>query len=136
MPPTQIVLRIQLDEDLHDHYAAQAILAGKEPEAFIVEHLTRTRDYLDANPIYVTGAQAAEIRKILGGRTNSGLALVEGVRRLASWSLTVPPNERVTLELLPAVWEQLYWRARSEQRDPKQAIPELIINAVREKLQV
>lgn len=97
------------------------ISGAPDVETFIAEHLQRTRDYSDADGLWMSGAEAREMRRLLGGRVSTGSKLVEMIRRLTGWKVS-----GAKVELSPARQESVVWWARSMGLKVEDAIPKII----------
>lgn len=116
------VLRVPLPPDLLTYFEAQAMIAGlPDVESAIVRHLERTREYVEPDGLWMSAAEAREVRRLLGGRVNTGSKLVEMIRRLTGWKVS-----GAKVELSPARQESVAWWAKSMQLNVEDAIPKII----------
>lgn len=125
-------VRLDLDADLVAEYEARALAAGvEEVEDYIARHLEITKSRGEADAIYVSGVEAQALRRMLGSQVGKKKSLVEAVKNLVSaqaggWRVEFPPS----------VHEQIQWYAHSLGRPVDEVAQWLILEAVREKLQV
>lgn len=108
-----LLVRIDLPEDLANHFEGLAAARGTTIEAELVSHLQRTRDWCGSAPIFLADAHAAEIRRLLGGRVSTADKLIDMVRRLVTWRVGGHK-----IELSPAKAEALHFYIQSLQQPP------------------
>lgn len=121
------VLRISLPSDLVAHFEVQAFLADNQAiEQYIASHIARTREFVGGEgEMYLTPAEAKEMRQILGGRINTPEKLLDMLRRLMTWKVGGAKVELTTEQQQAVVW----W-AKSAQIRLEDAIPQLTKQAL------
>lgn len=124
-----VQVRVNIPADLLRRFELAAVLAGREVEDQIAAHLDRTIDQTDEAGIWMTGPDAKEMRRILGGRVDTSSKVLEMIRRLTRWNVN-----GLKLELSPARQEVINAYAKSMQQPVEQILPILIDQALGARL--
>lgn len=112
-------LTLTIPTGLLTRYEAQALLAGVDVETHLARHLFVTADHLDAESgCYLRPDEMAEIRRLLGGRVNTGAKLLEMIGRLMRMKVA-----GTQIEVSPTRQEAMVWWARSMQLPLEKALP-------------
>jgi hypothetical protein len=127
----KVRVAIVLDEDLVNHFEAQAVVRGTTFEGELVAHLSRTREHTSEAPLYIDDNQRRELAALIGAKPSSTPAkLVEMIRRLTSWSVG-----GMKVKLTPNQEEAIFWMAKSAGKDVKEIAPQVIEEAIAARLQ-
>lgn len=121
------IIRINISADQLTYFSAQALIHGlPDAESYIAHHLALTRDHTDGDEaIYLRRDECREIRRLLGGKINTGQRLVDMIQRLVRWKVGGQ-----SVEISPTRQESIVWWAKSMQLELDDAVPKLVDQAL------